>query len=77
MQRVYALALGHEDLNDHEELRHDPALRTAVFRMETLKSDTIFSSAISLILRTSDKHGSTKHPTNFFTRNEARRAEIN
>ena len=25
-QRVYALALGHEDLNDHEELRHDPVL---------------------------------------------------
>ena len=28
-QRVYALALGHEDLNDHGELRHDPALQTA------------------------------------------------
>ncbi|HEX2715473.1 MAG TPA: IS1380 family transposase [Candidatus Acidoferrales bacterium] len=25
-QRVYALALGYEDLNDHEELRHDPLL---------------------------------------------------
>ena len=25
-QRVYALALGYEDLNDHDELRHDPAL---------------------------------------------------
>jgi hypothetical protein len=24
-QRVYALALGYEDLNDHDELRHDPA----------------------------------------------------
>ena len=22
-QRIYALALGYEDLNDHEELRHD------------------------------------------------------
>ncbi len=29
-QRVYALALGYEDLNDHEELRSDPALQTAV-----------------------------------------------
>ena len=28
-QRVYALALGYEDLNDHEELRLDPALQTA------------------------------------------------
>jgi Transposase DDE domain group 1 len=25
-QRVYGLALGYEDLNDHEELRHDPLL---------------------------------------------------
>src|SRR5215469_6133118 len=24
-QRVYALALGYEDLNDHDALRHDPA----------------------------------------------------
>ena len=37
-QRVYALALGHEDLNDHEELRHDPVLQTATSRMETLAS---------------------------------------
>jgi hypothetical protein len=27
-QRVYGLALGYEDLNDHEQLRHDPLLRT-------------------------------------------------
>jgi len=26
-QRVYGLALGYEDLNDHEQLRHDPMLR--------------------------------------------------
>jgi len=25
-QRIYSLALGYEDLNDHEELRHDPLL---------------------------------------------------
>lgn len=29
-QRVYALALGEEDLNDHAELRRDPALQAAV-----------------------------------------------
>jgi hypothetical protein len=29
-QRVYALALGYEDLNDHDELRHDPLLATIV-----------------------------------------------
>ena len=25
-QRLYGLALGYEDLNDHEQLRHDPLL---------------------------------------------------
>ena len=25
-QRVYGLALGYEDLNDHDELRHDPVM---------------------------------------------------
>ncbi len=29
-QRVYALALGYEDLNDHDELRHDPLLAALV-----------------------------------------------
>jgi len=29
-QRVYGLALGYEDLNDHEELRYDPLLATLV-----------------------------------------------
>jgi hypothetical protein len=29
-QRVYALALGYEDLNDHEELRNDPLLAVLV-----------------------------------------------
>ena len=37
-QRVYAIALGHEDLNDHGELRSDLALRTALHRDETLAS---------------------------------------
>ena len=29
-QRVYSLALGYEDLNDHDELRHDPMLAVLV-----------------------------------------------
>ena len=37
-QRVYALALGYEDLNDHDKLRHDPALQTAVGRDVDLAS---------------------------------------
>lgn len=37
-QRVYALALGYEDLNDHENLRLDPAIQTALGRSEELAS---------------------------------------
>lgn len=37
-QRIYSLALGYEDLNDHDELRHDLALQTATSRVETLAS---------------------------------------
>jgi hypothetical protein len=33
-QRVYGLALGYEDLNDHEELRHDPLLGFLAGRSE-------------------------------------------
>jgi len=37
-QRIYGLALGYEDLNDHDTLRHDPAWQTAVERREALAS---------------------------------------
>ena len=37
-QRVYAIALGHEDLNDHEALRSDLALQTALHRDAALAS---------------------------------------
>ncbi len=37
-QRVYGIALGYEDLNDHQTLRHDPALQTAVDRDDVLGS---------------------------------------
>ena len=37
-QRIYGIALGYEDLNDHTTLRNDPALQTAVDRIDTLAS---------------------------------------
>ncbi len=37
-QRIYALALGHEDLNDHDQLRQDLALQTATSRDKPLAS---------------------------------------
>ncbi|MFQ5439545.1 MAG: IS1380 family transposase [Paracoccaceae bacterium] len=39
-QRVYGLALGYEDLNDHEALRKDLAIQTAVGRTEVLASSS-------------------------------------
>ena len=37
-QRVFATALGYEDLNDHETLRRGPGIQTAVERDRTLAS---------------------------------------
>ena len=37
-QRYYALALGHEDLNDHDQPRHDIAMQTATERDRPLAS---------------------------------------
>jgi hypothetical protein len=39
-QRVYGLALGYEDLNDHETLRRDLAIRTALDRDGVLASSS-------------------------------------
>lgn len=38
-QRIYGLALGYEDLNDHERLRLDPVLATACNKMDPLGDD--------------------------------------
>jgi Transposase DDE domain group 1 len=37
-QRIYGIALGYEDLNDHITLRNDPAIQTAVDRVSVLAS---------------------------------------
>jgi len=39
-QRIYGLAAGYEDLNDHQSLRDDLAFQTAVERVEALASDS-------------------------------------
>ena len=38
-QRVYGLALGYEDLNDHDELRHDPLLAVLVGKKDPHGND--------------------------------------
>jgi len=42
-QRIYALALGYEDLNDHQALRHDLALQTAIASDNPLSSTSTLS----------------------------------
>jgi Transposase DDE domain group 1 len=39
MQRVVGIALGYEDLNDHDELRHDPVLATLAGKLTASRSD--------------------------------------
>ena len=38
-QRVFALALGYEDPNDHDELRHDPLFHVLAGKLEAKRSD--------------------------------------
>src|SRR5208282_625730 len=38
-QRIHAIALGYEDLNDHDELRHDPVLRLVSGKLEARRTD--------------------------------------
>ena len=42
-QRVYGLALGYEDLNDHQELRNDITVQTALNRDQPLASSATLS----------------------------------
>jgi Transposase DDE domain group 1 len=39
MQRICGIALGYEDLLDHDELRHDPVLATLVGKLEARRAD--------------------------------------
>jgi hypothetical protein len=38
-QRIHGIALGYEDLNDHDELRHDPVLGLVSGKVEARRSD--------------------------------------
>jgi hypothetical protein len=38
-QRVFGIALGYEDLNDHEHLRHDPAMAVLAGKLVARRSD--------------------------------------
>jgi DDE family transposase len=38
-QRVFGMALGYEDLNDHDQLRHDPAMAVLAGKLAARRSD--------------------------------------
>src|ERR1700751_5415033 len=38
-QRVFAIALGYEDLNDHDELRHDPLMAVLAGKLAARRAD--------------------------------------
>jgi hypothetical protein len=38
-QRVFGIALGYEDLIDHDQLRHDPVLATLAGKLEAKRKD--------------------------------------
>jgi hypothetical protein len=38
-QRVFGIALGYEDLNDHDQLRHDPVLATLAGKLTAKRRD--------------------------------------
>jgi hypothetical protein len=38
-QRVFAIALGYEDLNDHDELRHDPMMAVLAGKLQAWRQD--------------------------------------
>lgn len=40
-QRIYALALGYEDLNDHDTLRNDPLLAVMVGKADPTGNDRV------------------------------------
>ena len=39
-QRVFGIALGYEDLNDHDELRHDPVMAVLAGKLESRRATT-------------------------------------
>src|ERR1700689_2964331 len=38
-QRIFAIALGYEDLNDHEQLRHDPLMAVLAGKLKSRRGD--------------------------------------
>lgn len=54
-QRVYGLALGYEDLNDHEQLRQDPVMRVLAGKQDVEDSPLAGKSTLNRVELSTDK----------------------
>ncbi len=50
-QRIYGLVMGYEDLNDHEELRHDPMFALALGKRIGLENEPVILAGKSTLNR--------------------------
>jgi hypothetical protein len=62
MQRIVGIALGYEDLNDHDELRHDPVMAVLAGKLEVTHAKCAPVAGKSTLNRL--EHGTTK-PTRY------------
>ena len=51
MQRVTGIALGYEDLNDHETLRHDPLMAVLAVKLQARRADCTAAAGKSTLNR--------------------------
>ncbi|MBD0266149.1 MAG: IS1380 family transposase, partial [Tolypothrix sp. Co-bin9] len=50
-QRIYGLIMGYEDLNDHEELRHDPMFAIALQKRKGIENEPVILAGKSTLNR--------------------------
>ncbi len=53
-QRIYGLIMGYEDLNDHEELRHDPMFAIALQKRNGIENEPVILAGKSTLNRLED-----------------------
>lgn len=56
-QRIFGIALGHEDLDDHDRLRHDPTLAVLAGKLEAGRKDCAPVAGMPPRWRRSSAHG--------------------
>jgi hypothetical protein len=48
-QRVFAIVLGYEDLNDHDDLLHDPIMAVLAGKLEAIREDCAPAAGKSML----------------------------